>query len=87
MDKIMRELYYMIDEWAGQQYINDETAKTLIERKYALEDEIKNRIGDGGQEMLEDLAELNLKIEDIHDRALFQAALRFGTEIRETAVS
>lgn len=87
MEKIMRELYYMIDEWAGQQYINDETAKALIERKYALEDEIMGRIGDGGQEMLENLAELNLKIEDIHDRALFQAALRFGTEIRETAVS
>lgn len=87
MEEIMRKLYYMIDEWAGQQHINDETEKALLERKYALEDEIMNRIGDGGQEMLEDLAELNLKIEDIHDKALFQAALRFGTEIRETAVS
>lgn len=87
MDEIMRKLYYMIDDWAGQQYKEDEEAKSLIDRKYALEDEIMDRIGEGGQEMLEYLADLNLKIENIHDRALFRAALRFGTEIREPALN
>ena len=87
MNEIMRDLYYMIDDWAGQQYKDDETAKTLAERKYALENEIMTRIGDGGQEMLETLADLNLKLEDIHDKALFCAALRFAAEIREIALS
>ena len=87
MDKIMRELYYMIDTWAGQQYQDNEEAKTLFDRKYALEDEIVKRIGDDGQEMLETLADLNLKLEDIHDKALFQATLRFGTEIHQTALN
>lgn len=83
MDKIIRELYYMIDDWAGQQYKDDETAKKLIERKSALEEEIKDRIGEGGQEMLEKLADLNLELENIHDKALFHAALSLGTEITE----
>ena len=83
----MLNLYYMIDDWAGQQYKDNEEAKTLFDRKYALEDEIMERIGGGGQEMLETLADLNLKLEDIHDKALFQAALRFGTEIREAVLN
>lgn len=83
MDEIMRELYYMIDDWAGQQYKGDETAKKLIKRKRALEDEIMDRIGEGGQEMLEKLADLNLELEDIHGKALFHAALSLRTEITE----
>ena len=87
MSEIMNELYYMIDEWAGQQYKDDENARGLEEQKCTLEDEIARRIGEGGRELLERLAGLNLALEDIHDKALFRAALRFGTEIRETAVS
>ena len=87
MSEIMRELYYMIDNWADQQFRDDIKAKSLEEQKFALEGEIAQRIGEGGQEMLEVLADLNLKLEDIHDKALFRAALRFGAEIRETAVS
>lgn len=87
MDKIMRELYYMIDDWAGQHYENDERTKSLEKQKSALEKEIAQRIGQDGQSMLETLAGLNLKLSDIHDEALFRAALQLGTEIRESAVS
>lgn len=87
MTEIMNELYYMIDEWAGQHYENDEETKGLEGRKLALEEEIARRIGEGGQEMVEALSGLNLELSDIHDKALFRAVLRFGAEIRETAVS
>lgn len=81
MTEIMRELYYMIDEWAGQHYENDERTKNLKERKSALEQEIARCIGEEGQEMLEALANLNLELSDIHDNALFRATLSVGTEI------
>lgn len=87
MNEIMRELYYMVDSWAGQHYENDERTKGLEERKSALEQEIARRIGEDGQKMLEALAGLNLELSDIHDEALFRAALRFGAEIREPALS
>lgn len=87
MTEIMHELYYMIDNWAGQQYENDEKAKNLRNQKSALEQEIARRIGEGGQEMLEALSGLNLKLSDIHDEALFRAALRLAAEMREPAVS
>ena len=87
MSEIMNELYYMIDNWAGQQYENDERTRGLEDQKFALEKEIALRVGEGGQEMLEALAGLNLKLSDIHDKALFRAALRFLEEMREAAVS
>ena len=77
----MRELYYMIDEWAGQQYEMDEGTKSLEERKLALQEEIARRLGDGGQDMVEELANLSLALDVIHDQALFQAALSLGAEV------
>ena len=53
MEKIMNELYYMIDEWAGQHNENEEETKALEGQKFALEEEIVRRIGEGGQEMVE----------------------------------
>lgn len=81
MNKIVNELYYMIDEWAGQQYEMDEGTKSLEERKQALQDEIARRIGEDGQDMVEALANLNLELDTIHDRALFRAAVSLGTEL------
>ena len=81
MEKIMNELYYMIDNWAGQQYEMDEETKSLEARKQALQDEIARRIGEDGQNMVEALADLSLKLDDIHDKALFRAAVSLGTEL------
>ena len=81
MNKIVNELYYMIDEWAGQQYEMDEGTKSLEERKQALQDEIARRIGEDGQDMVEALANLSLELDTIHDRALFRAAVSLGTEL------
>ena len=81
MTEIMRNLYHIVDTWAGQQYEMDAETKGLEEEKFALEDEIARRLGAGGQDMVEALSNLNLKLEDIHDKALFRAAVRLGTEI------
>ena len=81
MNKIMNKLYYMIDEWAGQQYEMNEETKSLEERKLALQDEIARRIGENGQELVEALANLSLKLDTIHDKALFRAAVSLGAEL------
>lgn len=83
MEKIINELYYMVDAWAGQQYENNEETKGLEEQKFALQAEIARRVGENGQEMLEKLSELSLRLEDIHDQALFRAALRLALEMTQ----
>ena len=81
MDEIIHELYYMIEDWAGQQDRDNEEVKNLEGRKRALQEEIAGRVGDGGWELLEALTELELKLEDIHDKALFRGAARLGIEL------
>lgn len=81
MKKIIDNLYYMVDAWAGQQYESDEVTTGLEEQKYALQEEIACRVGENGQEMVEELSNLCLKLEDIHDKALFRAAVRLGAEL------
>lgn len=86
MKEIMQELYYMVDDWAGQQYENNEEARGLEEQKFALQEEIARRVGENGQEMLEELSNLNLKLEDIHDQALFRASLCLAMEMAQKPV-
>ena len=86
MTEIMRNLYYMVDTWAGQQYEMDEETKGLEEEKLALENEIARRLGDGGEDMVEALSGLNLKLEDIHDKAVFRAAMQLGAEIAQPRI-
>lgn len=83
MEEIIQGLYYIVDDWADQQYGDDEEAKALMDSKHALEEEIAQRIGEGGWEMLENLSELKLKLEDIHDKALFEAAMSLGTKVAQ----
>lgn len=79
----MQELYNMVDTWASQQYENNEETKGLEAQKFALQEEIARRVGENGQEMLEELSDLSLKLEDIHDRALFRASLRLAIEMTQ----
>ena len=81
MFEIMNELYYMVDEWAGQQYENNEETRGLEAQKCALQDEIARRVGEDGQEMVEELSDLCLELENIHDKALFRASLRLAVEM------
>lgn len=81
----MQELYYMVDTWASQQYEGSEEAKGLEGQKAALQEEIARRVGENGQEMLEELSNLNLELEDIHDQALFRASLRLAIEMIQKA--
>lgn len=85
MEKIINELYYMVDTWASQQYEGSEEAKGLEGQKLALQEEIARRVGENGWEMLEELSNLNLKLEDIHDQALFRASLRLAIEMTQKA--
>lgn len=81
MREILNELYYMVDTWAGQQYENNEKTKGLEAQKFALQEEIVRRVGENGREMLEELADLSLKLEDIHDQALLRASLQLAMEM------
>lgn len=46
-----------------------------------IKDEIELRLGEGGRELLEILSNLTLELEDIHDQALFRAAMGLGAQI------
>jgi len=46
-----------------------------------LQDEVIRRLGAGGEELLEGIADLELQLETIHDKALFRAAVQLGTEL------
>ena len=86
MSEIITELYYMVDAWAGQQYERSEEARGLEEKLFALKEEIARRVGDGGLEMVEELSNLWLKLEDIHDEALFRASVRMVMELAQKPV-
>lgn len=80
---VIDELYYIVDDWIGQEYDQSKEAKTLIERRSCLKEEIAHRLGADGESLLDALSDLNLNLEDIHGKALFRAALSLGTEIAQ----
>lgn len=81
MTELINELYYMVDEWASQQDKDSGKAKDLQARLSDIEDEIELRLGEGGRELLEVLNNLSLELEELHDQALFRAAMNLGTQI------
>lgn len=83
MESIIRSLYYMVEDWMGQHESSDEETKKLMARQDALQEEIIRRLGADGQDTMEVLADLNLKLETVHDEALFRAAMQLGTEIAQ----
>lgn len=83
MTELINELYYMVDDWASQQYKDSGEAKDLLARLSDIKNEIELRLGEGGREMMENLSELNLRLETIHDEALFRAAMGLGTELAQ----
>lgn len=83
MENIIRSLYYMVEDWMGQHESSDEETKKLMARQDALQEEIIRRLGEDGQDTMEVLADLNLKLETVHDEALFRAAMQLGTELAQ----
>lgn len=81
MTEIIRDLYYSVDDWAERQYAGDPEAKALLDRRQVLQDQIILRLGKDGQDMMEALADLNLQLKDIHDEALFRAAVGLGARL------
>ena len=81
MTKIMNEIYYMVEDQAGQELMRDKEAKSLEEKRNALWDEVIHRLGEDGQEIQEVIKRLDLELETIHDKALFRAALSLGAEL------
>lgn len=83
MTEILQNLYYLVDDWVGQQFINDPEMKELLERQNVLQEEIIRRLGEDGQDTMEALFNLNLELETIHDQALFRTAMQLGTELAQ----
>lgn len=81
MTEIINELYYMVEDWIGQHDLRDEKTQELEARQTALKEEIVLRLGEDGQNIMETLSSLNLELEDIHDEALFRAAMELGVQI------
>ena len=81
MTELINKLYYIVEDWVGQHDLGDEDVRGLEARQEALREKIILRLGEDGQDMMEALADLNLKLETIHDQALFRAAMRLGAKI------
>ncbi len=81
MTEVLEKLYFMVEDRVGQYELADEETRSLEVRLDALQNEIILRLGEDGQELMEALADLNLKLEIIHDQALFRASMRLGTQI------
>lgn len=79
MTELINKLYYLVEDWAGQYDSEEESA--LIDQQIALQSAIIRRLGEGGEDLLEAYADVGLKLETIHDQALFRAAMQLGTEI------
>lgn len=83
MTEIIHRLYHIVDEWTDRQSVHDPKLKELSDRQDALQEEIIQRLGEGGRDMMEALSNLNLELETIHDEALFRAAMQLGTEVAQ----
>lgn len=83
MTELITRLYYMVEDWIGQHDLRGEKINELETRQAILQDEIIQRLGQDGQEMMETLSNLNLELEDIHDETLFRAAMELGVQIAQ----
>lgn len=83
MEELIRSLYYMVEDWVGQHDLMDKEIKALETRQDDLQNEIILRLGEDGQDMMEALSDLTLRLETIHDQALFRAAMGLGTQIAQ----
>lgn len=81
MNEVIRSVYYIVEDWIDQQNLMDEETRKLEALQDELQNEIIHRLGEDGQELMEALANLNLKLETIHDQALFRAAMGLGAQI------
>ena len=83
--KLINDLYYMVETQFGHLDMQTQAEKELTAQRYALEDEMRLRLGEGGEELMEAYADVGLKLETIHDQTLFRAAVRLGTELARPA--
>ena len=81
MTEMIHRLYYMMEDWVGRHDLQGERPRELESQIETLQNEIVLRLGEGGQDMMETLAGLNLKLETIHDEALFRASMELGAKI------
>lgn len=86
MDEVIRSVYYIVEDWIDQHDLMDEETRKLEARQDELQNEIIRRLGGDGQELMEALSMLNLKLETIHDQALFRAAMGLGARIARPGI-
>lgn len=78
---MIHKLYYMMEDWVDQHDLQSEKAHELEIQVEALQNKIILRLGEDGQDMMEALSDLTLRLETIHDQALFRAAMGLGAQI------
>ena len=83
--ELINKLYYMMEDWIGQYNLQGKEINELEARQEELRQDIACRLGEDGQELMEALADLNLRVETIHDQALFRAAMGLGAQIAQPA--
>lgn len=81
MSEMMNEIHYMMAEQVGQQCASETEMKILMRRKCALIEEIALRIGDGGEDLLDAMTNINVEMDNIQGKAMFRAAVRLGAEL------
>ena len=82
MDDILNQFYHIVDELASQQCEHSAEAEFLLSRQSALKLEIVHRLGQDGWKLMDDLLDLSMCLEDIHDKALFRTAFCCGMSMR-----
>lgn len=81
MSELMDKIYYMMVEQVGQQCARESEIKILMRQKCALMDEIVLRIGDGGEDLLDAVTNIDADLDNIQGKAMFRAAVRLGAEL------
>lgn len=83
MDDLLEILYSYTQEQLTCRSKKEE--KALAARKCAVIEEIVLRLGEGGDDLIDRLTEVDADLEDIHDKAIFGKALRLGTKVARLA--
>lgn len=81
MTELMDKIYYMLQEEAGKLCAQKAERKVLMGRRAAMTEQIIEQLGEDGEELLDELNNLEADIETLYDKAMFQIMLRLAVEI------
>ena len=85
MTELMDKIYYMLQEEAGKLCAQKAERKVLMRRRAVMTAQIIEQLGAGGEELLDELNNLETDLEAFYDKAMFQIMLRLAVEIAQLA--